>query len=162
MRDAEENRVERRNGREGEGGTERTDSPACCVKVLARGSDGDCQFLNLRGQSGHSCKRHVVEAIVNFVGQNNDFVLDAQVAYFLELIARVHLADGVVCQTILVHFTGCGFYFKTLGWQSVRGVFKTIILVRGVIAFSSSAKSIVQSAADEVLVAPVSGGCMGT
>jgi hypothetical protein len=29
-------------------------------------------------------------------------------------------------------------------------------------AFSSSSKSIVQSAAEEVLVAPVAGGCMGT
>lgn len=38
----------------------------------------------------------------------------------------------------------------------------TIILVRGVTAFSSSSKSIVHSAEEEVCVAPVLGGCNGT
>lgn len=38
----------------------------------------------------------------------------------------------------------------------------TIILVRGVTALSSSSKSIVHSAAEDVCVAPVLGGCMGT
>lgn len=38
----------------------------------------------------------------------------------------------------------------------------TIILVLGVIARSSSSKSTVQSAADDVVVAPVAGGCSGT
>lgn len=38
----------------------------------------------------------------------------------------------------------------------------TIILVRGVNALSSSSKSTVQSAADELLVAPDAGGCRGT
>ena len=38
----------------------------------------------------------------------------------------------------------------------------TIILVLGVMALSSSAKSIVQSAAEVFSVPPVLGGCMGT
>lgn len=38
----------------------------------------------------------------------------------------------------------------------------TIILVLGVMALSSSSKSMVQLAADDVLDAPSAGGCMGT
>ena len=42
------------------------------------------------------------------------------------------------------------------------GVLRTIILVLGVMAASSSAKSMVQSAAEELVVAPSGGGCSGT
>ena len=42
------------------------------------------------------------------------------------------------------------------------GVLRTIILVLGVMAASSSAKSMVQFAAEEVVVAPSGGGWSGT
>lgn len=44
----------------------------------------------------------------------------------------------------------------------LRGVLRTIILVRGVMASSSSSKSMAQSAAEEVSFAPELGGCRGT
>lgn len=48
------------------------------------------------------------------------------------------------------------------GSDDERGVLRTIILVFGVMARSSSSKSMVQLAADDVAVAPSEGGCRGT
>lgn len=76
---------------------EPADTPSGSVEVLARGADGDGEALNLGGERGDSRKGNVVQAVVDLVGENDDLVLDAQVANLLKLLLGEDLADGVVC-----------------------------------------------------------------
>lgn len=63
-----------------------TDAPAGGVEVLAGGPDGEGQALNLGGQGGDPGEGDVEEAVVDLVGQDDDLVLDAEVADLLELL----------------------------------------------------------------------------
>lgn len=85
-------------------------------------------------------------------------MLYAEIANLLKLIFGIHLAYWIVCRLLLDSV----FRGKKNGRSLLRGVLRTIILVLGVTARSSSSKSIVQLAADEVVVAPSPGGCIGT
>lgn len=80
----------------GGGGGRRTDAPAGGVKVLAGGTDSECDFFYLGGEGGDAGEGDVVEAVVDFVGEDDDLVLDANVGNLLQLLAGVNLADGVV------------------------------------------------------------------
>jgi hypothetical protein len=83
-------------------------------------------------------------------------VLEAQVGDSLKLLAREYLANGVVLAKLVFGEEG-----RSLE-GGVRGVLRTIILVLGVIARSSSSKSMVHSPAERVFTAPSFGGCIGT
>lgn len=80
----------------GKGTRGRTDAPARSVKVLARGPNGERELLELGRERRDARERLVVQAVVDLVGQNEDLLLDAQVANALELLAGVDLAERVV------------------------------------------------------------------
>ena len=82
-------------------------------------------------------------------------MLEADVGDALELLAGEDLADGVVWE--YVRNRG-----ESRGKGDIRGVLRTSILVRGVMARSSSSKSMDHSPAERVLTAPSLGGCSGT
>lgn len=77
------------------GAHEPAHAPAGGVEVLARRADGDGEVGKLGGQRGDAGEGDVVEAIVDLVGQDDDVVLDAEVADALELLLAEDLADGV-------------------------------------------------------------------
>lgn len=89
-----------------------------------------------------------------FVGEDEDVMFYAEVADGLKFGAGEDFADGVVA--------GLGFVSGDVG-REVRtyGVLITIIFVLGLMAFSSSAMSIVQSAAEDTSVPPFLGGWRG-
>lgn len=60
------------------GADEPADAPACGVEVLACGADGEGQFGDFWGESGNAGERDVVKAVVDFVGEDDDVVFDAQ------------------------------------------------------------------------------------
>lgn len=72
------------------------DAPAGGVEQLARGADGQRQRRDLRAQRRDAREGHVVQAVVDLVGEDEDVVLDAQVADGLEFVTAEDLADGVV------------------------------------------------------------------
>ncbi|KAB8345847.1 hypothetical protein FH972_022902 [Carpinus fangiana] len=78
------------------GADEPADAPAGAVEVLAAGADGEGEGGNLGRQGGDAGEGAVVEAVVDLVAEDEDVVLDAQVADGLQLGAREDLADGVV------------------------------------------------------------------
>src|SRR6187551_1130363 len=80
----------------GGGGGGQTDAPAGGVKVLAGRTDGEGDLLHLGGQSSDAGEGDVVEAVVDFVGEDDDLVLDADVGNLLQLLTGVDLADRVV------------------------------------------------------------------
>jgi len=84
------------DGWEGKGG--RTDAPAGGVKVLAGGTDGEGDLFYLGGQSSDAGEGDVVEAVVDFVGEDDDLVFDADVGNLLQLLTGVDLADRVVLE----------------------------------------------------------------
>jgi len=140
------------------------DAPAGGVKVLAGGADGDGDLFDFRGQGGDAGEVDVVEAVVDFVGQDDDLVLYAEVGDLLEFGFGVDFADGVVFwEEGSGGLVGCVSKVKDDGGvKNIRGVLRTSILVLGVMAFSSSSKSMVHSPAERVLTPPSLGGCMGT
>lgn len=82
------------------GAQEPAHSPAGGVEVLAGRADGDGETLDFGGESGDPGERDVEEAVVDFVGEDDYLVLDAEVTDLLELLSREDLADGVVCLTL--------------------------------------------------------------
>ena len=54
-------------------------SPACSVEILACRSDGDGDLFEFWRESSDSCERDVVQPIVDFVREDEDLVLDAQI-----------------------------------------------------------------------------------
>jgi hypothetical protein len=140
--------------REEKGG--RTNSPPRSVKVLAGRANRQGDVFHLGRQGRDAGKGHVVQAVVDLVGEDDDLVLEAQVGDSLKLLAREYLANGVVLAKLVFGEEG-----RSLE-EGVRGVLRTIILVLGVIARSSSSKSMVHSPAERVLTAPSLGGCIGT
>lgn len=71
-------------------------SPTGCVEQLASAANCQSKICDLRAKRRNASERHVVELIVDFVGKNEDVVLDAEVANGLQLLAGEHFADGVV------------------------------------------------------------------
>ena len=91
--------LERGDGREADAGVRRGDvldevrgaeqpphAPAGRVEILAGGAHRDGQPLDLGGQRRHPRKGDVVEPVVDFVGQDNDLMLDAEVTNALQLL----------------------------------------------------------------------------
>lgn len=72
------------------------DSPTGGVEELARAADGESQLCDLGTQRRDARERHVVQAVVDFVGEDEDVVLDAQVANGLQFVAAEHFAHRVV------------------------------------------------------------------
>ena len=72
------------------------DAPAGAVEVLAAGADGESVFGDLRGEGEDAGELGVVEAVVDFVREEDQAVLDAEVADGEEFLPREDLADGVV------------------------------------------------------------------
>lgn len=135
------------------GGTDEVaDSPAGAVEVLARGADGE----GAGGEGGREgCdagERGIGKAVVDFVGKDQDVVFDAEGADGLEFGEGEDLADGVVA----------GISCQLVGYEGeerqMYGVLITIIFVLGLMAFSREDMSIVQSAAEDMSVAPFLGG----
>ena len=71
-------------------------TPTSSVEVLARGAHGDCEFGNFWGQSGDASKRDVEEAVVDFVGENDDVVFYAEGRDLFEFFARHDFTNRVV------------------------------------------------------------------
>lgn len=138
-------------------GGRRTNSPSGGVKVLAGRPDRQGDLLDLRGEGRDAGKGDVEQAVVDLVRQDDDLVLEAEVGDSLQLLAREDLADGVVLGLV-----SAGSYWRGERKKGLRGVLRTSILVLGVMARSSSSKSMVHSPAERVLTAPSLGGCMGT
>ena len=55
-------------------------SPAGGVKVLARGADGESELLDLGREGRDAREGDVEEPVVDFIGEDDDLVLDAEVA----------------------------------------------------------------------------------
>lgn len=97
-------------------------------------------------------------------------MFDAEGADTLEFFFGEDLADGIVAagvsrlpsSDIAETLRGVQNLTQVRSQANVRLGVHTIILVLGLIAFSSSSKSIVHSEAGEVLVAPSLGGWRGT
>lgn len=77
-------------------------SPASGVEGLAGRADGESALVELRRQGSDSGERDVVEAVVDFVGEDDQVVLHADLSNALQLSAREDLANGVV--TVLGQF----------------------------------------------------------
>lgn len=71
-------------------------SPASGVKGLACRADGESALVELGRQGSDSGERNVVEAVVDFVGKDDQVVLHANLSDALQLSAREDLANGVV------------------------------------------------------------------
>jgi hypothetical protein len=74
----------------------RTNSPAGGIKVLACRADADGQALNLWRQSRYSGERNVIKTVIHLIRQDDDFVLDADVPDFLQLLFGINLANRIV------------------------------------------------------------------
>lgn len=72
------------------------DTPSCAVKILASRTNGESQVGNLGGKSSHASKRSVVKTVVDLVAQDDDVVLNAEIANGLQLFLGKHLADWVM------------------------------------------------------------------
>jgi len=70
--------------------------PSRSVEQLTRATDSQSECRNLRAQSGNAREGHVVQLVVDFVGEDEDVVFDAEVADGLQLLAGEDLADRVV------------------------------------------------------------------
>lgn len=81
-----------------------TNSPASRVEVLAGGTDRERQALNFGRQRGDARKRHIVQAVIDLVRQDNDFVLDAEIGNLLQLRFGEDLANRVVYVEMLAFF----------------------------------------------------------
>lgn len=91
-------------------------TPAGSVEVLARGAHRDCEFGDFWGQSGDASKRDVEEAVVDFVGENDDVVFYAEGGDLFEFFAGHDFTNGVVSAKKKVR-AGCIFStnFSTYG-----------------------------------------------
>ena len=78
------------------GADEPADAPACCVEVFACGADGEGQGSDFGGESGDAGEGDVVKAVVDFVGEDENVVLDAEAADGFEFGFGEDFADGVV------------------------------------------------------------------
>lgn len=71
-------------------------SPPRCVEQLARGADRQGQFGDLRRQCSDASEWHIVECIIDFIGEDDDVVLDAEISNCLQLLLVEHLAHRIV------------------------------------------------------------------
>lgn len=79
-----------------------THAPAGGVEVFAGGADSEGKAFDFGGEGGHAGKRDVIEAVIHFVGEDDDFVLDAQVADFLKFLFGKDFSDGVICCCLVI------------------------------------------------------------
>lgn len=135
---------------------EPADAPAGTVEILTRGADCERTSGYGGGESSHAGEGGIGEAVVDFVGEDEDVVFYAEVADGLELGFGEYFTDGVVAGTGLIEIGTSGKR------REAYGVLITIIFVFGLIAASSKDMSIVQSAAEDTSVPPFLGGCRGT
>lgn len=128
-------------------------TPASTVEVLSCGANRESPSGDFRGEGGDAGERGVREAVVDFVGEDEDVVFYAEVADGLEFGFGKDFADGVMAgpffQLVLENEKGRG---------QTYGVLMTIIFVFGLMAFSTSAILIVQSAAEDISLPPFLGG----
>lgn len=73
-----------------------SNTPAGGIEGLAGGTDGQGSLVQLRRQSGNSRKGDIEETVIDLIRQNNQVVLNAEVADALELLSGEDLANGVV------------------------------------------------------------------
>lgn len=76
-----------------------TNSPSSGIKVLARRSNSERQFLDFRRQGCQSGEGNIVKAIVDLIRKDNNLVLDTEVTNLLQLILGEDLADRVICRS---------------------------------------------------------------
>jgi hypothetical protein len=76
--------------------SQRTNSPACGIKVLASRSHSQSQLLDFGGESGDASKGNVEETVVHLIGKDDDLVLDAKFGDALQLLLGEDLANRVV------------------------------------------------------------------
>lgn len=74
-----------------------TDTPTSGIKVFASRTNRNSQLLDFGRQSRDSGKRHVEQAIIHLVGENNDLMLHAQVANLLQLLFGEDFSNRVIC-----------------------------------------------------------------
>ena len=84
------------------------DAPAGAVEVLARAADGEGDGGQGGGEAGDAGEGDVVEAVVDFVGDDEDGVGEAEGADAFEFGFREDFADGVVGRVEDEHFGGGG------------------------------------------------------
>ena len=78
------------------GADEIADAPAGGEEDFAGAADGQGDFSEVGGQSGDAGEGDVVETVVDFVGEDEDFVLEAKVANGGEFGLGEDFADWVV------------------------------------------------------------------
>jgi hypothetical protein len=74
-----------------------TNTPACGIKILPRRPNSQGNLLNLGREGGNARERHVEQAVVDLIGQDDNLVLEADIGDALQLLAGEDLADGVIC-----------------------------------------------------------------
>lgn len=150
------------------GSNEVPDSPAGGVEGFPGRTNGKGAFVEFWGHGSDSCEGDVEQAVVDFVGQDDEVMLHAEVADALQFGSGEDFPDGVMAiagvSGVLHRNLDMGVHTVSSGPGNVRlrneilvGLL-TIIFVLELMVFSSSSKSIVHSDAGEVLVAPSLGG----
>lgn len=75
-------------------------SPTRRIEGLARRANRQGTLIQLRGQSRNAGEWNIIETVVDFVGEDDQVVLDGQSANAFELLAREYLAHRVVAATL--------------------------------------------------------------
>lgn len=73
-----------------------SNTPAGGIEGLAGGTDGQGSLVQLRRQCGNSRKGDIEETVIDLIRQNDQVVLNAEVADALELFSGENFANGVV------------------------------------------------------------------
>jgi hypothetical protein len=78
------------------GSNEVADTPASSVEGLSGGANCERSLVKLWFDGGNSSKRNIVEAVVDFIREDDEVVLHSEVTDAFEFFVREDLADGVV------------------------------------------------------------------
>ena len=130
-------------------------SPTGSVKTFTGRTHGDSQGIDLRGERCYASEGCVVEPVIDFVGENDDIVLHANVTDSLEFVSRKDFTDWIVSTNI------CKYASGTI-WIGSYGELMTIMRVFEVMADSKAGRLTAHSDDGRVSVAPFSGGVRGT
>ena len=79
-------------------------TPAGGIEGLACRADGESALIELWRQGSDSCEWDVEQTVVDFVREDNEVVLHAEVADTLQLGFREDFSDRVVAVLVLVAF----------------------------------------------------------
>ena len=75
-----------------------THAPSCSIKVLPRRANGEGERCDFGVERCHACKGDVVQTVVDFVGENENLMLNAKRSNLLQFGGGEDFSDGVVAK----------------------------------------------------------------